>query len=295
MFLHPTSLIQSLAATIKCACGVCAVTRRHCVRCTLRAPCSPPPVATLARPPGAMQRPKTASNALSMQSRLSDAADQACRRVHHGLHVVRLARLHPRALLQPVPPVADRLVGAGREPRRHRTPARPELAHGGDDHLVLLGRPAHPLPRPIAALLVPGPVVAGAAPNRARRHRPTPRGAGAAASRLLATTRAPCARRRRGRRPLHPWPPGRRRLRLLVLLAQPLPAVAHRVVRPARQVRRDEAPAHAHPLDASADGGVLFHRPRLSVHGHRLCAASCQRAGLRLGVHEPARRRRRRC
>ena len=42
-----------------------------------------------------------------------------------------LARLHPRALLQPVPPVADRLVGAGWEPRRHRAPARPESARGG--------------------------------------------------------------------------------------------------------------------------------------------------------------------
>ena len=47
-----------------------------------------------------------------------------------------LARLHPRALLQPVPPVADRLVGTRGQPRRDGTPARSELTHGADVFVV---------------------------------------------------------------------------------------------------------------------------------------------------------------
>ena len=59
-------------------------------------------------------------------------------RLEGGQHC---ARLDPRALLQPVPPVAHGLIGARGEARRNRTPTRPQLLHGPHDDLVFLRGP----------------------------------------------------------------------------------------------------------------------------------------------------------
>ena len=72
-------------------------------------------------------------------------------RVRHRA-AVRVERVHPHRLLQPVPPVAHGVVGAPRQPRGDLPPPQPQLVHAAVDRDVLLRRPRRAVRRVAAGV-----------------------------------------------------------------------------------------------------------------------------------------------